>query len=190
MTRGQGSGTNPPEFSRVVKLESVPLAGFKVDIAAEAAERAAVAARIGVQAVSSLSLKGIVQRAEQAGAFLLTAEVEAEVTQTCVVSLEPLAARLKVRVRRGILESGPGQAGVRQAGAGAKERETVVDPEGEDPPDLSPDGAVDLGEVATEELVLALDPYPRKPGAEWPRHGLEGDGDKEGPFASLRRLKH
>ncbi len=45
------------------------------------------------------------------------------------------------------------------------------------------DGIVDLGALATEFLILGLDPYPRKPGAafEPPREGA-ADG---GPFAAL-----
>ena len=45
------------------------------------------------------------------------------------------------------------------------------------------DGIVDLGALATEFLILGLDPYPRKPGAvfEPPR---ERAAD-EGPFAAL-----
>ena len=35
----------------------------------------------------------------------------------------------------------------------------------DDPPEVLHDGAVDLGAVATEFLLLGIDPYPRKPGA-------------------------
>ena len=37
-----------------------------------------------------------------------------------------------------------------------------------DEPDLVTDGEIDLGELAAETLVLAIDPYPRKPGAVLP----------------------
>jgi hypothetical protein len=48
-------------------------------------------------------------------------------------------------------------------------------------------GTVDLGALATEFLILGLDPYPRKPGATFqPPGGASAD---EGPFAALAKLK-
>ena len=62
---------------------------------------------------------------------------------------------------------------------------------------------MDFESMSTEELALALDPYPRKPGATWPGAGSaaadaagpaagagEGERGKENPFAVLRHLKH
>jgi hypothetical protein len=48
-------------------------------------------------------------------------------------------------------------------------------------------GAVDLGVIAVEFLLLGLDPYPRKPGATF---DLPAVGDaEEHPFAALAALK-
>ena len=45
------------------------------------------------------------------------------------------------------------------------------------------DGVVDLGAIATEFLILGLDPYPRKPGAVFePPRERDSDG---GAFAAL-----
>ena len=47
-------------------------------------------------------------------------------------------------------------------------------------------GVVDLGALATEFLILGLDPYPRKPGAVFePPQDREPQG---GPFAALAKL--
>jgi hypothetical protein len=45
---------------------------------------------------------------------------------------------------------------------------------------------IDLGEATTEQLALALDPFPRKPGAEIPPEAKEAP---EGPFAALGRIR-
>jgi hypothetical protein len=47
-------------------------------------------------------------------------------------------------------------------------------------------GSVDLGALATEFLILGIDPYPRKPGAifEPPQDRMPD----EGPFAALSKL--
>ena len=48
-------------------------------------------------------------------------------------------------------------------------------------------GVVDLGALATEFLILGLDPYPRKPGAVFePPQDVKPD---PGPFAALAGLK-
>jgi hypothetical protein len=49
------------------------------------------------------------------------------------------------------------------------------------------DGKVDLGALATEFLILGLDPYPRKPGAIF--QPPADAGPDEGPFAALGALK-
>ena len=51
-------------------------------------------------------------------------------------------------------------------------------------------GVIDIGEAVTQQLVLALDPYPRKPGAV-PPAPMEGDTGlpENGPFAALSALK-
>ena len=48
-------------------------------------------------------------------------------------------------------------------------------------------GTVDLGALATEFLILGLDPYPRKPGATFQPPG--NASSDEGPFAALGKLK-
>jgi hypothetical protein len=47
-------------------------------------------------------------------------------------------------------------------------------------------GGVDLAAVLTEQLALALDPFPRKPGARFEAPGTAGELS---PFAALARLK-
>ncbi len=47
-------------------------------------------------------------------------------------------------------------------------------------------GLLDLGEAAAEQLGLALDPYPRMPGAELPSLDEE---EEDRPFSALDRLR-
>jgi hypothetical protein len=48
-------------------------------------------------------------------------------------------------------------------------------------------GTVDLGAVATEFLLLGIDPFPRKPNAVFDAPG--GSDRPESPFAALAALK-
>lgn len=101
--------------------------------------------------------------------------MRAQVIQACVVSLDPVEAVLEVPFHRLF---GPSEA---------SERDVQILPEDADPPDPLIGGAIELGEAVAEELGLALDPFPRKPGAEF-RSAEEGE-PRGNPFASLAKLK-
>jgi hypothetical protein len=54
------------------------------------------------------------------------------------------------------------------------------------------DGRIDLGEAVAQQLAIALDPYPRAPGAGLGPDGFTaGPGNTAGkqPFAALAALK-
>ena len=76
--------------------------------------------------------------------------------QNCVVTLEPIESEIDEAVDLVFL---PEAATAPDAGG----RCSAV--EADDPPETLQDGMVDLGAVATEFLLLGIDPYPRKPGA-------------------------
>jgi hypothetical protein len=48
-------------------------------------------------------------------------------------------------------------------------------------------GSIDLGAIASEFLMLAIDPYPRKAGVAF--EPPANDEDTGGPFAALAALK-
>ena len=64
------------------------------------------------------------------------------------------------------------------------------DDEDPDAPDEIPyaGNALDLGEAAAEQLALALDPYPHKPGVAPVEADPEADMQPN-PFAALTRLR-
>jgi hypothetical protein len=108
--------------------------------------------------------------------------VSATVGQACVVTLEPLASDVEEAID---LVFAPPSAIKRDGeGAGAEERNPA---ESWSEPEPLIGGTVDLGALATEFLILGLDPYPRKPGAVFQPPG-EASSD-EGPFAALAELK-
>ena len=56
-----------------------------------------------------------------------------------------------------------------------------------DPPEVIRNGSVDLAAVATEFLLLGIDPYPRKPGVVFDPPVREDPSSN--PFAALAALK-
>ena len=83
--------TDAPPFSRWVKVDALPADGLTQTVEASSDERAALAALNGLAAIASLKANFTVRRSGRGGARV-TGEVHADVTQVCVVSLEPFAA--------------------------------------------------------------------------------------------------
>ncbi len=105
--------------------------------------------------------------------------VSARVGQICVVTLEPIENTVEEAVD---LNFAP-VSGTEPAGKSARKRKRDDD----DEPEPLVGGSLDLGALAAEFLVLGIDPYPRKAGAEFaaPKHEDAG----EHPFAALESLK-
>jgi hypothetical protein len=156
-----------PELHRPVRLEHIG-AGVVVEVKANPDERAALAARLGLVSVDSLHCTFDLARMI-GGCVPARGMLRAVVVQACVVSLEPFEATVAEDFE------------VRFVPEGTESDE--VDLEAVD--ELPYSGSVlDLGEAAAEQLALALDPFPRKPGAELP----EGADDEGGAFSVLRGL--
>lgn len=149
-----------PEFSRPLRAESVHVRGRTERLTANPEERAALAERFGILAVESLMAE-IELRPHRRDGLALTGRLVADVVQACVVSLEPVPEHVESAFER-----------VYEPGAEDPEAnfsvDDLFDPDAVDPPEPLIDGIVDLGELVAEELALALDPYPRAPGAEIP----------------------
>ena len=62
--------------------------------------------------------------------------------------------------------------------------EVVIDPDAPDPPEILDGPTIDVGAMAEENFVLAIDPYPRAPGAALPAEVVaEPSGRPILPFA-------
>ncbi|MQX35250.1 YceD family protein [Roseospira navarrensis] len=191
------SGPLPaPEFSRPIPAEPLPAEGRSIQIAADAGEREALAARFGVDRLDRLdgtvtlrplgAKRGVV-RVELSGTL------EADVVQTCVVTLAPLPGTVTESVRLRFSSAAEAET---DADAGAA---VDIDPDADsDPPEPIVDGLIDVGEALAEAFGLALDPHPRAPDAaldgpvsagptEDPADGDEAD--RPSPFAALAALK-
>lgn len=170
------------EFPRPLAIDRLAPGAVVEDLVANADECAALAERFGLVALDGLSGRVSVRRPADGPLVRVEGRVVAEVVQSCVITLEP--------VRRRVEESFV-QLFTLKPGAG--EREVVISPEDEDAPEPLTGDSLDLGEVLAEQLALALEPYPRAPGAvfEGASYGgrAGGGSEEDNPFAVLHRLK-
>ncbi len=164
-------------WSVPLRRDDVPEAGLHLDLVADEAVRAAVAAVAGLRALPRLEASFDVVR--KGGGLKVAGEVRATVGQTCVVTLEPMTSEVSEPID---LVFVPADVSAPSAGA-----ETEIEPGAADEPEVLVDGVADLGAAATEFLLLAIDPYPRKPGAVF--EAPKSDDQGAHPFAALAALK-
>jgi uncharacterized metal-binding protein YceD (DUF177 family) len=166
-------------WSVPVTRAGVPEAGRHFDITADDSTRAAVAKLAGLRALPRLFASFDVVP-HGADGLHVAGHVAAVVGQTCVVTLEPIDNEIEEVVD---IVFAPAAAPLQATSDG----ERAVEVTGDDPSEPLVDGVVDLGALATEFLVLAIDPYPRKAGVVFePPGGNEGAAS---PFAALAALK-
>ncbi|VDC31565.1 DUF177 domain-containing protein [Pseudogemmobacter humi] len=148
--------------------------------APDAAARAALARALDLPAIRALSFKGEILP-EGRSDFRLSAELVADVVQSCVISLAPVPARIVEQVGRRFLSEWSEPEG-----------EEVEMPE-DDSMDPLPE-VIDIAAIAAETLALALPPYPRAAGAELGEAVFAAPGETPirdedlKPFAGLASL--
>ena len=172
------------EFSRPLRLAEVPAEGSSLELDATASECAAVARRLGLLSLGrlhgQLGIKPIA-----CGGLALTGTLQADVEQSCVVTLEALPIEVSRPLNLRFLN----EEAFRQHES--QQEDPLDGPDVE----LMPDDVLDLGELLVEELSLALDPYPRREDANIAEAGLGSDGVSDraegkapNPFAVLEGL--
>lgn len=145
-----------------------------------AKERAAMARALDVQSIELLTLIGEI-KPEGRHDFRLDAELIADLTQSCVITLAPVPAKIKEKVERRFVRG--------WEEPDAEEFEITADDISEPMPEV-----IEIREVAREALSLALPPYPRALNAEFTEvvhaePGTEAIRDDDlRPFAALAGL--
>jgi hypothetical protein len=164
-----------------IRVAEIPAAGQHLALVAEPAVRARLAQAAGLLELLRLEATFAVTRRGRHGVHV-AGTVRASVRQTCVVTLEPVDSEIEEAVDLTFLhESGRGRTSTQP------QAEEAVLLGAQDPPERLVDGSVDLGAIATEFLMLGIDPYPRKADAAFAAPPLEEDRSR--PFDALAALK-
>ena len=163
-------------WSVLVAVDDLPETGLHRAIEAPAEVRAVLAELAGLRELPQLSAEFDVFK--QGAGVLVTGRVKAKVGQICVVSLEPMESEIEeaVDLEFALATGAP-------AAKKARKRANSSD----EPPEPLVDGRLDLGVLATEFLILGINPYPRKPDSQFAAPLVEDA--REHPFAALEALK-
>lgn len=161
-----------PPLSDIVRMHQIG-AGLSRVLAPPAETRRAIARSLDLASLDAFEAR--LEVAPSEGGWRLTGRILAEAVQSCGLTLEPLPVSIDRPFAIDLVEA---------AGEGdSDEVEVSLEDEA---PDLIEDGRIDLGVYAVEQLALSLDPFPRKPGAEFVQ---PPEPSEINPFAVLSRLK-
>ena len=141
-------------FSRLVRVDAIPREGQVITIEATLDEREELASFYRLPAIAALTATLRLDPWGRGGAHV-TGAVHGELTQVCVISLEPFPATVDEDVD---VRFAP-ETVANPASTSTKETETFSLAD-EDEPDRVIDGKIDLGALAAEFFALGLDPYP------------------------------
>jgi uncharacterized metal-binding protein YceD (DUF177 family) len=176
------------ELERFVDLERMGSSGAALEIAPSDSERAALAKRFGFLGLPVFSARVTVDRLV-GGQIVVEGRLRGRIVQACVLTLDPVNQDLDETFR---IVFKPDMSDDRDPESG----EAVLNSQADAPEPLT-GNMLDIGEIVAEQLSLAADPYPRRPGAKLedvlpkPRHGgRKGQPEqRRHPFAGLAALR-
>jgi hypothetical protein len=169
----QKKSKSPVSFR--VNVGRLPQKGMPVTVEADAGQRQSLAAWHGLASVERYRAELLVTPWKRRG-VRVEGTVEASITQQCVVTLEPVQSEIRGAVEGLFLpeDSKLGRLGFEDGG------EIMLDADGPDRPETFTGDSIDVGALAEEFFALAIDPYPRKPGAVLPGAGSDAQGETPG----------
>jgi len=161
-----------------VIVAQIPEIGLSRNLEADKPTRNAMAKIAGLREILSARAEFDV-KPENDGRVRVAGRLVARIGQTCVVTLDPIENNIDETID--LIFAPPEQIPDRADDADEG-------PDAADQMEPIENGIIDLGRLATDVLYLAIDPYPRKPGAVFePR--VEAADPEDHPFAALKTLK-
>jgi hypothetical protein len=162
----------------VHNVTDIPVGGLDREREASESERALIADELKLLTLDRLLSRYRI-KALGGGGYRLSGRVTAKVEQACVVTLDPVAGTIDQPFD---VEFWP------EVGQPDNDEDASV-LAGPDV-DLLERGVIPVGRIVFETLSASLDPYPRRPGAEFDwQDSHQDEPKKSSPFAALSQLK-
>lgn len=158
-------------FSETVRLNEIG-SSLNRRLEPDAAVRARIARSLDLASLDAFAAEMSVTPVREG--WRLSGRVAARAVQTCGLTLEPLPVEIDQSFIVDLVEAATPEV---------DDVEVTLD---DDAPDVIEDGRIDLGQYAVEQLALTLDPFPRKPGAEFVQPDQPGEVS---PFAVLKAFR-
>jgi len=179
------------ELPQETSLKDLEHGARTFEIEATASQRAAIADRFSLHALTSLTgtitLEIPAHRHPMFDETIVISEgvLKAIYEQICVVSLEPFEISLETSFGGVFANHDPAENLAEDDDEGRADLPDVLGPIN--------DGVIPIGEAFVEQFALEIDPFPRKPGVEFDGLTLgstsSDDTEPKSPFAVLAKLK-
>jgi uncharacterized metal-binding protein YceD (DUF177 family) len=166
-----------PPIRHGFDLGDLSQAGSRIAVVANDDERARLAEWAGVAQVRAFAAEVELRRLSRTH-FTFDAELEADIVQSCVVTLDPVATHIAKHLTRELHFSPRSRADGGELTLSAGDEEV---------PEEIVSLDYDLAGPLLEEFALAIDPYPRKQGVSFEPPADEAE-PAQSPFAVLKRL--
>ena len=172
------------DFTLTFQVDKLGPNPKRIHINTSEAERDALKDRFELQSMDELAGQVMLRRL---GGKKIEAhyQINARMTQQCVVTFKPIETALNLDFTRIYDES---------LKADQVEKEVEIDIESTEELDPIIEGVIDLGAAVSEELGLEIDPFPRAEGTDYTDIGVGPDITEEevqenNPFSVLAKLK-
>lgn len=171
---------------------------FRKAITAGEADLKAIAVRLAIPAVQSLSAEMTLQRVPGNKSVIhVEGMLKADVTQSCIISQAPVKGHIEEEFEGWYADSevvSLAKAKHERAGK-MNDTEIPIMDEREDPEPII-NGKIDLGDLVAQYLSLSLNPYPRAHGVAWDKESVDHGHDaqpstllRKNPFEALKDWK-
>jgi uncharacterized metal-binding protein YceD (DUF177 family) len=161
-----------------ISLDEIPPMGLKLSLQASEVELTDLATWLDVPRIDMLSAEFDVTWEKDGEGVVISGPLKAQLTQTCVVTLEPLEtvidAPTRVRYRHVPDE---------------EDQDWEFSPDAPDQPEIIVEGIIDLGEMVAQQLALEIDPFPRAPGVPYQDVSTDKEEGRPHPFSALASLR-
>ncbi|HPF46425.1 MAG: DUF177 domain-containing protein [Alphaproteobacteria bacterium] len=181
------------EFSRIFNLDLIKKNGSEVEYSANEEECKKLAERFSIPGVVRLNARCELKKLDEKliGDYSLYVEMDAEIIQQCVMTLEDVSESIKENfsiIFKRISLSEVNDAQSKEIDFDADEEDIVFIHHKE----------IDIGEFIAEYLSLSMNPYPRREDIDRNKLGyvlatedqLNTNPEKKNPFEVLKDLKH
>ncbi len=164
--------TESTGLNQLVDVRTITTEGKDIRLTATETERSALAKQFDIPAIHDLTVTG---RLSQSDTVLWNGVIEADLEQTCVVTLEPFRRTYTYPFRIVFAKDVPTDQNMTDWD------EDIVEP--------IEHGKINLGTAITDEFGSRLDPFPKKDDSFFEyRDPSDTDDTPDNPFAALKNL--
>ncbi|MEM6812410.1 MAG: DUF177 domain-containing protein [Pseudomonadota bacterium] len=184
------------EWSHFFHIEDMGEKIVSLEISPSEEEAADMARRLDVVSIDNVKAVLNIEKRSGSSTYYVSGQFDAVITQNCVVTLEPIKTNISESFEAWFAdkESAVSFMAAKREREGAKNNGEIEILDEADDPEPIFEGIIDLGELVTQHISLAIPPYPHKEGVEYEVTDEEfklneNSPLKKNPFEALKDWK-